>query len=151
MEGILAAQETAFYAFPAKEGQQLTVRLAKEGGVLLTILGPNQEPIDNSAKEVSFYQGKAPVTGRYTIQVNPVPGLDQSDYNLTVALENSVQPTPTPLPLDPSSTPAPLPTEIIPTPTPTEITPTPIPDPIPTENPLIPSPTPTEIIPSPPE
>ncbi len=149
VQGILAAQETAFYAFRAKEGQQLTVSLAKEGGVLLTILGPNREPIDNSAKQVSFYQGKLLVPGRYTIQITPVPGLDQSDYNLNVVLENSVQPTPTPSPLEPSSTPAPLPTEITPTPTPTENPP--IPSPSPTENPPLPSPIPTEITPSPPE
>ncbi|MGH2415017.1 MAG: hypothetical protein ACRDEA_15275, partial [Microcystaceae cyanobacterium] len=116
------------------------VLLAQEGSVLLSVLGPNQEPINNSAKDSSFFQEKLPLTGRYTIQVRPVPGQSQSNYNLSLGLENPVKPTPTPTEILPS--PTPTPTEILPspTPTPTEI----LPSPTPTPTETLPLPTPTE-------
>jgi hypothetical protein len=132
VEGTLKANQTIEYTFSGEEGQQLTVLLAQKGSVLLSVLAPNQEPIDNAAREFSFYQGTLPFTGRYTIQVRPVPGLPQSNYSFSVGLENPVQPTPTEIP------PSPTPTEIPPSPTPTEIPPSPTPTDI------SPSPTPTE-------
>ncbi|KAB8317213.1 serine/threonine protein kinase [Tolypothrix campylonemoides VB511288] len=134
VEGNLKANQTIEYTFSGEEGQQLTVLLAEKGSVLLSVLAPNQEPIDNAAREFSFYQGTLPFTGRYTIQVRPVPELPQSNYSFSVGLENPVQPIPTPTDISPSATP----TETPPLPTPTETPPLPTP----TETP--PSPTPTE-------
>ena len=121
VEGTLKANQTIEYTFSGEEGQQLTVLLAQKGSVLLSVLAPNQEPIDNAAREFSFYQGTLPFTGRYTIQVRPVPELPQSNYSFSVGLENPVQPTPTEIP------PSPTPTEIPPSPTPTDISPSPTP------------------------
>ena len=121
VEGTLKANQTIEYTFSGEEGQQLTVLLAQKGSVLLSVLAPNQEPIDNAAREFSFYQGTLPFTGRYTIQVRPVPGLPQSNYSFSVGLENPVQPTPTEIP------PSPTPTEIPHSPTPTDISPSPTP------------------------
>jgi serine/threonine protein kinase len=123
LEGTLKANETINYTFSGEEGQQLTILLAQEGSVLLSVLGLNQEPIDNAAKEFSFYQGTLPFTGKYTIQVRPVPSLPQSNFNFNVGLETPVQPTPTPTDILPS--PTPTPTDILPTPTPTDILPSP--------------------------
>jgi serine/threonine protein kinase len=134
VEGTLKANQTIEYTFSGEEGQQLTVLLAEKGSVLLSVLAPNQEPIDNAAREFSFYQGTLPFTGKYTIQVRPVPELPQSNYSFSVGLENPVQPTPTPTEIPPS----PTPTETPPSPTPTETPPSPIPTDI------SPSPTPTE-------
>jgi len=132
VEGTLKPNQTIEYTFSGEEGQQLTVLLAQKGSVLLSVLAPNQEPIDNAAREFSFYQATLPFTGKYTIQVRPVPELPQSNYSFSVGLENPVQPTPTEIP------PSPTPTEIPPSPTPTEIPPSPTPTDI------SPSPTPTE-------
>ncbi|WP_026082439.1 serine/threonine-protein kinase [Mastigocladopsis repens] len=141
VESTIKANQTVQYTFSGEEGQQLTVLLAQEGSVLVSVLGPNQEPIDNAAALFSFYQGTLPFTGKYTIQVRPVPGLPQSNYSLNVGLENPVTPTPSPTPTD--ILPSPTPTDISPTPTPTDI----LPSPTPTE--ISPTPTPTEISPTP--
>ncbi len=141
VEGTLKANQTIDYTFSGEEGQQLTVLLVQEGSVLLSVLGPNQEPIDNAARNFSFYQGTLPFTGRYTIQVGPVPGLPQSNYSFNVGLENPVKPTPTDISPSPAPTdisPSPIPTDISPSPTPTDISPSPVPTDI------SPSPTPTE-------
>ncbi|WP_414584734.1 protein kinase domain-containing protein [Scytonema sp. PCC 10023] len=136
VEGTLKANQTIEYTFSGEEGQQLTVLLAQKGSVLLSVLAPNQEPIDNAAREFSFYQRTLPFTGKYTIQVRPVPELPQSNYSFSVGLENPVQPTPTPTETPPS----PTPTETPPSPTPTETPPSPTPTP----TDISPSPTPTE-------
>lgn len=135
LEGNLKANQIIQYTFSAEEGQQLTVLLAQKGSVLLSVLGPNQEPIDNGAREFSFYQGTLPFTGKYIIQVRSVPGLPQSNYSFNVGLEKPSSPTPTNI--SPSSTP----TEISPSPAPTNISPSPTPTEIP------PLPTPTNISP----
>jgi serine/threonine protein kinase len=144
VDGTLKENETIRYTFRGEEGQQLTVLLAREGGVEITVLGPNREPVDNTAKQVSFYQGALPFTGRYAIQLTPIPGVAQANYSLNVGLESPVEPTPTPTPIEQS--PSPTPPENTPSPEPTETPPSP--EPTPTETP--PSPEPTEQPVSPP-
>ncbi|MEA5623124.1 serine/threonine-protein kinase [Nostoc sp. UHCC 0251] len=145
------------YTFFGQEGDNLTTFLDPGSSVLLTVFSPNQQPIDQDVQQVTSYKGTLLATGRYTIELTLVPGVAESNYNLNVALETSVQATPTEIPTPiPTETPFPIPTEIplpIPTetpfPIPTEI-PTPIftetPTPIPTETPFpIPTETPTPI------
>lgn len=103
VEDSLKANSTVNYTFSGEQGQQLSVNLAEEG-VLLTVLGPNQEPIDEGANRVTRYQGTLPFTGEYTIQLSPVRGVDESNYQLNLRLENPVEPTPTPT-LTPTPTP----------------------------------------------
>ncbi|MBW4634747.1 MAG: protein kinase [Iphinoe sp. HA4291-MV1] len=130
VDGTIKANQIIQYTFSGEEGQQLTVLLAPKDSVLLSVFGPNQEPIDDAAKEFSFYQGTLPFTGRYIIQVRPVPEQPQSNYSLSLGLENPVKLTPTPTDISPSPTPtnispSPTPTDISPTPTPTDISPSP--------------------------
>ncbi len=140
VEDNIKANEIVQYTFRGERGQQLTALLAQESGVLLTVLAPNGEPIENSAQEVTFYQGKLPVTGRYTIELSLPSGVLESDYSLNVELEVPVQPIPTERP---TQTPTERPT-ITPTPTPTEtLTPTPTETPTPTPTETL-TPTPTE-------
>ncbi|MCC5608398.1 protein kinase [Nostoc sp. CHAB 5834] len=139
------------YTFFGQEGDNLTTFLDSGSSVLLTVFSPNQQPIDQDVQQVTSYKGTLLATGRYTIELTLVPGVDESNYNLNVALETPAKPTPTETPLPiPTETPLPVPTETpfpVPTetpfPVPTE-TPTPIftetPFPIPTETP---SPIPT--------
>jgi serine/threonine protein kinase len=145
VDGKLKANETIQYTFNAEEGQQLTALLSQESGVLLTVFSPNQEPIDNAAKQVTFYQGTLPVTGRYTIELTPAPGISEADYTLKVGLENIAKPTPTELPTE---TPTVTPTETPPTDKPPIVTPTETPPTVipPTEPPTQP---PTEEPPTP--
>ncbi|MEC4817663.1 MAG: protein kinase [Scytonema sp. PMC 1069.18] len=145
VEGTLKANETIRYTFRGEEGQQITVSLAQKGGVEITVLGPNREPIDNTAQRVTFYKDKLPFTGRYAIQLTPIPGVSQANYSLNIGLENPVEPTPTPTPTD---SPEPTPPETSPSPEPTPPETPSSPELTPTETP--PSPEPTEQPPSPP-
>lgn len=113
--GTLQANATANYTFNGEQGQQLSASLAQEG-VLLTILGPNQAPIEDLARRVTRYQGTLPFTGEYTIQLSPVQGIEESSYQLDVLLENPVIPTPTPTPTET------LPSTVVPTVVPERIT-----------------------------
>jgi len=116
-QGNLTAQSTVNYLFRGEQGQQLDTLLTSEG-VLMTVLGPDQNPLDNRAKRVLGWRGTLPYTGDYTIQLSPIRGLAQSDYRLDVSLSN-------PAPASPSPSPTPTPTSTpTPTPTPTTTPPT---------------------------
>ncbi len=134
LERDLKENQTIYYIFNADKGQKLTALFVQESGVLLTVLGPNRKPIDNTAKDVKFYQGSLPSAGLYTIQVTPIAGFSRTNYNLNVGLENQETPTPTPTPtLTPTPTPTPTPTQPFPTPTPTPTQTFPTPTPTPTQ------------------
>lgn len=108
VESPIEPNTTINYTFKGEQGQQLTASLEKEGA-LLTVLGPNSTPIDNSAVRVTSYQGTLPVTGDYTIQLTPAQGVAQTKYKLNLSLATSVAvPTPTPTPTStPTSSPSP--------------------------------------------
>jgi serine/threonine-protein kinase len=92
-------------------------------GVLITVLNAQGQPVDSSAQRVLNWQGTLPAAGEYTLQLRPVQGLEQSDYELEVSLsavpdaeptaepqpqtEPTVQPPPV---ITPPSEPAPQPT-----------------------------------------
>lgn len=119
LDGTIKANETVQYSFFGREGSKLIASLSPESNnVLLTVLSPNREVIDNSAQQVTSYQGVLPVSGRYIIQLTSAQEVPQSNYVLNVGLEN-LEPTPT-------LTPTPEPTF---TPTLEPFTPTPTPDP----------------------
>lgn len=116
IRGTLKANQTIQYTFEGEEEQSFTAVLVEENGVSLSVFGPNQELIDNAARQVSFYEGKLPFTGKYTIELNNLPDIQEAEYILRVRLREPV-------------TTAPTPTEE--TPTPTEETPTPSDDNVP--------------------
>ncbi|NJO29493.1 MAG: serine/threonine protein kinase [Richelia sp. SL_2_1] len=120
IRGRLKANQTIQYTFDGQEEQSFTAILVEENGVSLSVLGPNQELIDNAARQVSFYEGKLPFTGQYTIELNNLPDIQEAQYILRVRLREPELPTPTPTP---------TPTEE--TPTPIEETPTPSDDNVP--------------------
>ncbi len=101
--GTLRANETLSFVVPGQQGQTLSTALASEG-VLLSVLAPNQDPVDDRASRVSRWEGELPFTGDYTIQLKTVKGIPKTDYKLDVALKApptpvpSTTPTPTPLP-----------------------------------------------------
>ncbi|QMS89776.1 protein kinase [Nostoc edaphicum CCNP1411] len=146
VEDTLQANQIIRYTFSGQEGDKLTTFLEPGSSILLTVLSPNEQPIDLNSRQVAAYEGTLLLTGRYTIELTLVPGVAESNYNLNVSLEKPVKPIPTETPLPiPTETPLPIPTET-PLPIPTE-TPLPIPTetplPIPTETPL---PIPTETL-----
>jgi serine/threonine protein kinase len=149
VKDTLKANQITQYSFFGQKGDKLTTLIDPGSNILLTVLSPNREPIDNTAQQVTSYEGTLLLTGIYTIQLSLSPGVAESNYNLNVALEKLVKPIPTETPLPiPTETPLPIPTET-PLPIPTE-TPLPIPTetplPIPTETPLpIPTETPLPI------
>ncbi|MBD2022277.1 serine/threonine protein kinase [Leptolyngbya sp. FACHB-36] len=95
--GTLRSNETVTYIIDGEQGQQLDAQLNSEG-VLLTVLGPNQQSIDNQSERQTRWQGELPYTGSYYLQLSPVKGLDRSDYQLSVRLANPVEPSPSPSP-----------------------------------------------------
>jgi serine/threonine protein kinase len=141
----IQANQIIQYSFFGQAGDKLTTFVDQGEGVLLTVVGSNQQPIDASAQQVTNYVGTLPNTGRYTIRLTLNPGVAASDYSLAVTLEKPIQETPTPTPT-PTPTQTPTPT---PTPTPTQ-TPTPTPTLTPTQTPtttptLTPTQTPTSV------
>ncbi len=176
VKGNLKENQTVQYTFRGDEGQVLTAVLVEENGVSLTVLGPNKEIIDNVARQVSSYKGDLAFTGRYTIELNNLPDINQAEYTLKVSLKDpvtipEVEPTPTPDEIEPTppveETPTPsaekkrkLPNIPIPTNFPTSF-PTSIPTNIPTSIPDVklpsvkfpsikkPTPSPEEVEPAP--
>ncbi|MEH2332651.1 protein kinase domain-containing protein [Nostoc sp.] len=135
VEGNLKANQIIQYSFFGREGAKLNTFIDAGSSILLTVLSPNGQPIENTAQQVTFYQGTLLVTGRYTIELTLLSGVAESNYNLNLALEKPVKPTSTEAPLPiPTETPLPIPTET-PLPIPTE---TPLPIPTITEAPTLP-------------
>ncbi|MEA5616757.1 serine/threonine-protein kinase [Cronbergia sp. UHCC 0137] len=106
------------YSLLGQAGQKLSVFVEEGTGIVLTVLDPSGQPIENQSQLATSYTGTLSADGRYIIQLSLSTGVTESDYSLNVALENPAEATPTP-----TETPTPTPTET-PTPTPTE-TPTP--------------------------
>ena len=102
----LRSNETITYVLSGEQGQQLSAVVSGEG-VLMTLLGPDRQPLGGQASRVSLWQGTLPYTGNYYIQLSPVKGLDRSDYRLDVNLRSVATPTPTPTPTFPTPTPSP--------------------------------------------
>lgn len=106
--GSLKANETLTYIVPGQQGQQLSASLNSEG-VLMTVLGPDQQPINDQATRVSLWQGTLPFNGDYYLQLSPVKGLDRSNFQLTLNLQSASEPTPTPTPTTTAPSPSPSP------------------------------------------
>ncbi|TVP65748.1 MAG: serine/threonine protein kinase [Leptolyngbya sp. LCM1.Bin17] len=107
--GSLRSNETINYRLSAEDGQVLLARMVGEG-VLLTVLTPQGQPVESAAERVPRWQGTLPSRGEYTIQLRPVQGLEQSNYELEVSLSAAPEPEPEPEPTpDPEPTPEPEP------------------------------------------
>ncbi|NEO36088.1 MAG: serine/threonine protein kinase [Moorea sp. SIOASIH] len=89
----LKANHTINYIIQGKQDQTLKADLSDEG-VLMTVLGPDGKPVDNRAKRVRQWEGKFLFTGNYTIQLSPVKGLPDSDYQLGLRLTEAPKPKP---------------------------------------------------------
>jgi serine/threonine protein kinase len=139
VEGTQQENQIIQYSFSGQKGQTLNTFLDSGSEIVLSVLDANTQLIDNRANQVQAYQGILPVTGRYIIQLNLLPGVAEMDYSLNVTLEKPIPDvptfTPTPTPTQtPIETPTTTPT-VIPTQTPIE-TPTPIPTETPIETPI---------------
>ena len=106
-EGSLQANESILYGFGASEGQTLTATLEGEG-VLLSVLKPDRQPVDDQAQRVLSWKGGLGTTGDYAIRLSPVKGVTASDYRLKLRLEPAQTLPPSPEP-SPSPSPAPEP------------------------------------------
>ena len=112
VKDTLKTNQIIRYTFFGQEGDKLTAFLDPGSSVLLTVFSPNQQPIDQNIQQVTSYVGTLLVTGRYTIELTLLSGVAESNYNLNVALEKLVKPTPTETPLPiPTETPLPIPTQ----------------------------------------
>ncbi|HSM81332.1 MAG TPA: protein kinase [Nodosilinea sp.] len=112
--GSLRSNETINYRLNAAAGQVLLARMTGEG-VLLTVLDPQGQPVDSSAQRVLNWQGELPVDGEYTLQLRPVQGLEQSNYELEVSFSALPQPEPS---VEPQPEPSVEPPPVVPAPEP---------------------------------
>ncbi|MBF2027697.1 MAG: serine/threonine protein kinase [Oscillatoriales cyanobacterium C42_A2020_001] len=103
--GELKSNETMTYIVNAGQGETLEAVISGEG-TLMTIYAPDNRPVDDNARRVSFWEGTLPYNGDYFIELKPVRGLDRGRYRINVSLR-SPRPTPTP-----TSTPSPQPPKI---------------------------------------
>ncbi|MBD0335015.1 MAG: serine/threonine protein kinase [Cyanobacteria bacterium Co-bin13] len=117
LRGSLRANETVNYQFQGTQGQRLSASMDGEG-VLMTILAPNGEPVDAQAQRVLGWQGELPFTGQHVIRLSPVQGLSQSNYALSVTLEEPAAPEPEPGPEPTTEPTAPAPEPTAPAPEP---------------------------------
>lgn len=134
IEGNLKGNESIDYIISGEQGQTLNL-LVTGAGVLMTIITPDGQPIDEVSEKVSIWKGNLPTDGNYQIQLTPLPGLPGTDYKLDINLINPL-PTFTPTP-EPEATDSPVPTpepEAIDSPIPT-LEPEAINSPIPTPEP----------------
>ena len=105
VEGSLLGGDTLNYLLSAEAGQQLTVAVAPES-VLLSVLGPDDQPVARNARRVAQWQGPLRASGGHTIQLSPVQGVPESDFQLSVTLGALPDPPPeTELPVEPTAPP----------------------------------------------
>ncbi len=117
VEGNLLGGDTINYLLPAEPDQQLTVAVAPEG-VLFSILGPDDQPVARNARRVARWQGTLREFGEYKIQLSPVRGVPNSDYQLTVTLGPvPAPPAETQPPIEPTNPPTDSGTDSDPPPT----------------------------------
>jgi serine/threonine-protein kinase len=75
---------------------------------LLSILAPDQEPVDDRAERIPNWQGVLSFNGDYYVRLSPVRGVTASDYKLNLTLQAPPEPSPTP---SPEPSPSPVPTD----------------------------------------
>ncbi|WP_421658348.1 protein kinase domain-containing protein [Leptothermofonsia sp. ETS-13] len=103
--GTLKTNETINYVIRAQQGDQLSAMLSGDQ-VLMSILGPDRQPLSREAQRVSYWQGSLPFSSDYFIQIRPVSGSNQINYRLEVNLQRSpASPIPDPRPPFPSPDP----------------------------------------------
>ena len=90
VEGNMRGGDTVVYPLTANAGQTLTVDQTEES-VLLTVIGPNGEPVGRRASRVRSWQGVLKESGEYKIQMSPVKGIASSDYRLNVTLSIPIE------------------------------------------------------------
>lgn len=101
--GSITLNQLIRYTFRGQTGQQITVMLAQESGVHFNFLAPNEQLIENTSENSSFYQGILPVDGEYKIDVTTSLQVNESDYSLYVGIEAITQPVTTDTSTDISS------------------------------------------------
>lgn len=97
VEGTLQANEAIAYTIPATEGEKLTATLEGEG-VLLSVLTPDRQLVNEQADRVLSWQGNITTTGDHILRLSPVRGVPSSNYRLKVSLESVQPPAPEPSP-----------------------------------------------------
>lgn len=97
--GVLKANETMTYIVRGGQADTLEAVISGEG-VLMTLYAPDNRPINDNAKRVSYWRGALPYDGDYFIELKPVRGLDSGRYELNVSLQRQepVPPSPSPSP-----------------------------------------------------
>lgn len=111
VQGSLQPNETLNYVFQGQQGQPFRAVLNGQGVVMSLLGGPQQQLLDANAEQVTRWEGTLPVTGDYIIRLQPVAGVSQGNYLLTVAMGSTEPPTPSPVP---EATPEPAPTSELP-------------------------------------
>ncbi|MBD2092643.1 serine/threonine protein kinase [Microcoleus sp. FACHB-1515] len=97
VNGALRSNETANFVVTGQQNEVLTAAIQGEG-VLMTVIAPDGSPAGENSDRVQRWSGPLDFTGDYTIRLQPVRGVEQSDYRLSVSLDPAPDPSPTPTP-----------------------------------------------------
>lgn len=103
--GTLQANEAMTFIVAGQQNETLEAVLSGSG-VLMTLYGPDNRPIDNRARRVSFWSGQLPYNGDYFIELKPVQGVEQGSYRIDISLDRYNPPPP---PTYPPFPPTPVP------------------------------------------
>jgi serine/threonine protein kinase len=115
-QGTIQAGQTMVYRLPGLQLNQV-LSATMEGGVLVSILAPNNQPVDFRATKVNQWQGTIPVNGDYTIELSLPDGMAVGNYKLTITSPAASAPIATPaINPTPNITPVPTVTPLVPTP-----------------------------------
>ncbi|QIZ69873.1 serine/threonine-protein kinase [Oxynema aestuarii] len=117
VQGNVKENEIIQYTIDAEAGDRLSAYLSGDG-VLMNAIGPDRQPLPGASRGVSLWEGPLDRAGQYTIELLPLPGFPNSNFELNLRLQEASTPEPTPTPIA-TATPEPIP-EPIPTVQPTE-------------------------------
>jgi len=113
------------YNFIGKAGQNLTVYVDQGLGILLNVFTVNHRSLDNQSPQIASFETTLPNNGKYIIQLNLAPKVVESEYSLSVTLEDPLKFKSTPKIIHhlPKTMPTTTPSSLLPIPS-TSATPT---------------------------
>jgi hypothetical protein len=79
------------YNFMGKAGQNLTVYVDQGLGILLNVFTVNHRSLDNQSPQIASFETTLPNNGKYIIQLTLAPKVVESEYSLSVTLEDPLK------------------------------------------------------------
>ncbi|MBW4656366.1 MAG: serine/threonine protein kinase [Kaiparowitsia implicata GSE-PSE-MK54-09C] len=99
LRGNLQGNQWINYSFALDGDDTLNARLEGDG-IVMSVLGPDQRPVDSLADTALDWQGQVRQSGTYTVQVRPLDEFGQVNYTLQLRRDRpEPEPSPEPEPI----------------------------------------------------